>query len=413
MMSRVCPTGCDVLRTSAKNVIRAICCLAAVAMTATTASAQTGLAIGEVIGIDFNTTAAVFGTGIGVPPAAGTNFNDFSVQTLDMETASFAGALITLDGTTTDVGFSVTNNSGKASGLTGIDGAPGPAPFDDPTIGVDNYGAANVGSDTRADTGELLEDGNFVFTFSGLDDSLGYEVTGGYLHGAANDNFNTTWDISGQSATTFNTSGLPDAGYITLSDLTTDGAGNLAITVTRSVQLFVAGLTLTGTEAPIGGGDGLNCDSAGGSECDLVDIDALYADFGTTIAAGSGFDYSGDGVIGSEDIIGWLADASQSTNTANPNGVTYTLGDANLDGAVNSVDLGLLLNNFNASSGVGWGQGELDGDGIVNSVDLGLLLNSFGFTSVPAAASAVPEPNGSVMVVLALGFLCLAKRRIR
>ena len=138
------------------------------------------------------------------------------------------------DGTTTDVGFSVTNNSGKASGLTGIDGAPGPAPFDDPTIGVDNYGGANVGNDSRADAGLLLEDGNFVFTFSGLDDSLGYEVTGGYLHGTANDNFNTTWDISGQSATTFNTSGLPDAGYITLSDLNTNGAGNLEITVTKS-----------------------------------------------------------------------------------------------------------------------------------------------------------------------------------
>ena len=42
-----------------------------------------------------------------------------------------------------------------------------------------------------------------------------------------------------------NTSGSPDAGYITLSNLTTDGSGNLEITVTKSVQLFIAGLTLT------------------------------------------------------------------------------------------------------------------------------------------------------------------------
>ena len=87
-----------------------------------------------------------------------------------------------------------------------------------------------------------------MFTFSGLDDSLTYEVTGGYLHAPANANFNTTWDIDGQSATTDNVSGLPDAGYITLTNLATDGSGNLSITVTRSVQLFVAGLTITALE---------------------------------------------------------------------------------------------------------------------------------------------------------------------
>ena len=34
---------------------------------------------------------------------------------------------------------------------------------------------------------------------------------------------------------------------MTLSDLCTDGSGNLEITVTRSVQLFIAGMTLEAT----------------------------------------------------------------------------------------------------------------------------------------------------------------------
>ena len=230
-----------------KTLSITICCIAVVmVMTASPAKAQ--LVIGDSIGIDFGTTGTVFGTDSGVAPAAGTNFNEFNTQTADGETASFSGTLIYLDGTeATNVGFSVTNNMGKDSGGTGIAGDSGPAPFDDVTIGVDNYGAANVGNPSRADGGVLAADGNIVLTFTGLDDSLLYEVTGGYLHGGGNNNFNTTWDVDGQSATTDNESGLADAGYVTLSDLCTDGSGNLEITVTRSVQLFIAGMTLEAT----------------------------------------------------------------------------------------------------------------------------------------------------------------------
>ena len=252
-----------------KNTIAVFCCFVAVAI-ASTASAQT-LALGDSIGIDFASPGVVFGNDSSVAPAAGTNFNAFDTATEDMATASFSGTLITLTGGTTGIGFSVTNNMGKASSLTGVSGTPGPAPFDDETIGVDNYGAANVGNESRADFGVLLgevEDGivvseeaaNMVFTFSGLDDSLAYEVTGGYLHSNPNDNFNATWDIDGQSATTANTSGMPDAGYITLTNLSTDGAGNLEITVTRTVQLFVAGLTVTAVDPTV-------------ADCILGDVD--------------------------------------------------------------------------------------------------------------------------------------------
>ena len=234
-----------------KTTISAICCVA-VLVFVSSASAQT-LALGDAIGIDFASPNAVFPDPkpSTTPPAAGTNFNAFDTTVEDLATESFSGTLINLAGGTTSVGFSVTNNSGKASGLTGVAGTPGPAPFDDATIGVDNFGAANVGNLNRPDGGPLNDDGNFVFTFSGLDDNLAYEVTGGYLQLPENANFNTTWDIDGQSATTDGLSGMPDAGYITLTNLATDGSGNLAITVTRSVQLFVAGLTITAVE-PVG-----------------------------------------------------------------------------------------------------------------------------------------------------------------
>ena len=101
---------------------------------------------GEVIGIDFTSPSVVFGATTSAAPAAGTNFNGFDIQTADTTTEAFVGDLIKLDGSTTTVGFSVTNNSGKDSGLTGVDGSVGPAPFDDPSIALDNYGAANVGN---------------------------------------------------------------------------------------------------------------------------------------------------------------------------------------------------------------------------------------------------------------------------
>ncbi|MEP4077178.1 PQQ-dependent sugar dehydrogenase [Haloferula sp.] len=204
-------------------------------------SAHGQLVGGQTIGIDFASPSPVFGTANDVDPAAGTNFNAFDIQTADSASALFVGTLINNDGDdVTGVGFSITNNMGKASGLTSVGGTSGPAPFDDTTIYVDTYGAANVGNGSRADAGTLPGGANLVFTFTGLNDALTYTVSGGF--DSDNDNFNTTWDIDGQSATTDSNGG---DGYITLSNLTTDGSGNLAITVTKSVQLFVAGLTLT------------------------------------------------------------------------------------------------------------------------------------------------------------------------
>ena len=162
-----------------------------------------------------------------------------------------------------------------------------------------------------------------------------------------------------------------------------------------------------------GGGGTLACDADGDGDCILDDIDAMYGMSGSPGA----FDFDGSGAIDPGDIDDWLAAASTTDNSANPNGNTFAVGDANLDGAVNSLDLGPLLNNFGADggspgAGVGWGGGDLNMDGVVNSVDLGALLNNFNFPNAASNVSAVPEPHGLTLLFSCLLAAVAAGRRL-
>jgi hypothetical protein len=82
--------------------------------------------------------------------------------------------------------------------------------------------------------------------------------------------------------------------------------------------------------------------------------------------------------------------------------LSYTLlGDANLDGLVNSVDLQRLLSNFNSSGS--WTGGDFNYDGMVNSADLQDLLSNFNTSLsgqiVSAASNATSvAPSSSVSV---------------
>ncbi len=135
------------------------------------------------------------------------------------------------------------------------------------------------------------------------------------------------------------------------------------------------------------------CDFVGNENgCDIADLDALYT--GTPPAPGPL----------TEDLIdAWLAAASDPLNPAKSNASErYVKGDTNLDGDVDSADLGVLLNNFGDGSGLLWGAGNLDGDSQIGSADLGLLLNRFGYASASGAdaiASSIPDssiPDSSI-----------------
>jgi len=141
----------------------------------------------------------------------------------------------------------------------------------------------------------------------------------------------------------------------------------------------------------------LRCDADADNDCDLDDLDAMYAAIGSP----SRFDFDGDGTTQATDIPLWLANASQPANTSLPFAdAVFEFGDLDLSGTVTSFDLGMLLNNFESPMSVGWRGGDFNASGTVTSADLGELLNNF--TAETAAVHAVPEPSGSPLLRLAL-----------
>ena len=198
------------------------------------------------VGFDFESPAPAFGAmSVGTDPT--TNFNLFDTQAADGLTVTQGGFVDLTGAPMMGLGLEVTNNLGKDTGLTGVtSNQTTVSPFNDTSIYSDNYGAANVGNMDRPDFGLLTDDSNIVLTFTGLDDELSYNVTGGGAFN--NDNFDTIWTAGDVSATTDSVS-TTGGEFVTLSGLATDGGGNLAVTVTRAnVQLLFAAVTIEAVE---------------------------------------------------------------------------------------------------------------------------------------------------------------------
>ncbi len=156
----------------------------------------------------------------------------------------------------------------------------------------------------------------------------------------------------------------------------------------------------------------LACDADADGDCELDDLNAMYEDIDMGTQGGD-FDFDGDGIVTGDDIEGWLTAASVSENPAlpAPPANRWVLGDVELDGDVDSQDLGRLLNNFGGPSTLGWSGGDLDGNRTVDSRDLGKLINEFG-TPIAPAAQAVPEPStGFGLLCGLLGWMPLFSKR--
>jgi autotransporter-associated beta strand protein len=107
--------------------------------------------------------------------------------------------------------------------------------------------------------------------------------------------------------------------------------------------------------------------------------------------------------------LGWRDDVANMEVIV---GYTY-YGDANLDGAVNTLDFTALAANFNSISGI-WEQGDFNYDGKVNGLDFNAIASNFGKTPPalsPAVGTLVPEPGSAVLLGLLSGCQVIRQRR--
>ena len=154
-----------------------------------------------------------------------------------------------------------------------------------------------------------------------------------------------------------------------------------------------------GPPQPLNDGD-FNDDGA----FDTQDIDALSTEvfLGTDNLA---FDLTGDGTVDQQDLTQWLSDAASENGFNEP----YLVGDANLDGTVDSLDLNSVGVNWQQDESR-WSGGDFNGSGRVDSND----LNDVGvrWQQSISMANAVPEPGCSLWALLAISLWAGRSKRI-
>jgi hypothetical protein len=188
-----------------------------------TAHAAT-IAFGDSIFVDFGPTAS---TG---------NENTISSSLL-----SIADAIRFSDGAATGVGIAVTKTGGNwtEAGTTFGTGLYALNTTDSSVYG-DALGINNAGVETMS------------ITFTGLSDSLTYDLTGGVSSSEATGKYATGWTIAGQAAPTYQVSDATAGnGYISFDGLTSS-ANTLTITLDRELKnhLAVSQLQLTAVPEP-------------------------------------------------------------------------------------------------------------------------------------------------------------------
>ncbi|QDU70683.1 dockerin type I domain-containing protein [Mucisphaera calidilacus] len=121
------------------------------------------------------------------------------------------------------------------------------------------------------------------------------------------------------------------------------------------------------------------------------DIDRLSARLGLTATqAGPMYDLDNDGSI---DAIDHAILVASLVETDLGPGTGTLVGDANLSGTVDLLDLSILAASFEQAGG--WAQGDNNGDGIIDLIDLSRLATAFGQSiNLPEPAAACPLTLG-------------------
>ena len=134
------------------------------------------------------------------------------------------------------------------------------------------------------------------------------------------------------------------------------------------------------------GTDGVDADFNDDGVFDCGDLDGLY------VAMESGdlsFDLTNDGTVDGADLSQWRTDVGIARGFRGD----VQSGDANLDGAVDRLDLNIVGIHWLTEAG-SWCDGDFNHDGEVDRVDLNEIGVAWG-NSVrpPGAAAVVPEPT--------------------
>ena len=139
-----------------------------------------------------------------------------------------------------------------------------------------------------------------------------------------------------------------------------------------------------------------------------LDVDALVSEIADGTNDGS-FDMTGDGQVDQSDLSEWLIQAAEVNL---PDGDSYIVGDANLDGSVDVSDFNSWNGNkFTATAA--WCSGDFNADGSVDVSDFN-LWNANKFTSSDSSISAVPEPpSGASLLCLMAILRSMMRTRLR
>jgi len=298
---------------------------------------EAAMDVGEVVLVDFGT----------VIPVAGASFNDFSdVVIADDATESFGGSLVNSTGeAVSGLGFNVTNRSGQDTGrATGNSGAEGLGLFSDNSVFSD-WLLSNDANGARLTDGDAVIDGSgdrghLLLTFTGLDDSLRYNLSGGFDNN--NSNFNAIWQADGQS---FTTNGEGGIGYGSLTGLNTDGNGNLVIAVIRTgdangLHIAVAGLAL---------------EAVAGAAPSFGVGDEIRVDFGTILPIQSNYNIINSGVLSVPSLVrfsdGEAVDVGLSVSATTPFDNSGNVASASGFFGINSEDPEVYEDGFLSTDG--------------------------------------------------------------